>query len=57
MVVAEDHLAVAEEAEEDKQPVLTFNFEIKLKPTKYEKYIFLLALGAIHKQCQITRHL
>jgi hypothetical protein len=33
MVVAEDHLAVAEEAEEDKQPVLTFNFDIKLKPT------------------------
>jgi hypothetical protein len=46
MVVAEDHLEVAEEAEEDKQPVLTFNFDIKLnQPIKYEKYIFLLALG------------
>jgi hypothetical protein len=32
-IMVEDHLAVAEEAEEDKQPVLTFNFEIKLKPT------------------------
>jgi hypothetical protein len=35
-----------EEVEEDKQPVLTFNFDIKLnQPIKYEKYIFLLALG------------
>jgi hypothetical protein len=46
VVVAEDHLEVVEEVEEDKQPVLTFNFDIKLnQPIKYEKYIFLLALG------------